>query len=259
MFRLMKLKPRHSWNAVGWELAIVSLGVLVALAAQQWAENRSSQARAAAADVRIRDELGAIVFLDLERIAIHQCLKQRLIALAEGLRDGRSDWSNFRMAEASDGRWAFRQLYRTPSRNWVSTEYEGSLASGALDSMDLEQTAMLASIYSQIKKQENFNLEEAQLTTQLAILQFGQSMSLAERTSLLATLARLDYLNGLMMLMSRQQIVAYRDLGYHATPDELAHADGMKNWADKVAEMQGKYGACVDPKAELTSELGLAL
>ena len=35
MFRLLRLKPPHGWNAVIWELAIVTLGVLIALAAQQ--------------------------------------------------------------------------------------------------------------------------------------------------------------------------------------------------------------------------------
>lgn len=35
MFRLLKLKPPHGWNAVAWELAIVTLGVLIALGAQQ--------------------------------------------------------------------------------------------------------------------------------------------------------------------------------------------------------------------------------
>jgi hypothetical protein len=35
MFRLLKLTPPHGWNAVVWELAIVTLGVLIALGAQQ--------------------------------------------------------------------------------------------------------------------------------------------------------------------------------------------------------------------------------
>src|SRR5215217_6011786 len=35
MFRLLRLRPPHGWNAVAWELAIVTLGVLIALAAQQ--------------------------------------------------------------------------------------------------------------------------------------------------------------------------------------------------------------------------------
>ena len=38
MFRLMKLRPPHGWSAVVWELGIVTLGVLIALAAQQFAD-----------------------------------------------------------------------------------------------------------------------------------------------------------------------------------------------------------------------------
>ena len=35
MFRLLRLKPPHGWNAVAWELGIVTLGVLISLGAQQ--------------------------------------------------------------------------------------------------------------------------------------------------------------------------------------------------------------------------------
>src|ERR1044072_5157888 len=38
MFRLVKLRPPHGWNAVAWELAIVTLGVLIALGAQQFVD-----------------------------------------------------------------------------------------------------------------------------------------------------------------------------------------------------------------------------
>ena len=38
MFRLTKVAPPHGWNAVAWELAIVTLGVLIALAAQQFVD-----------------------------------------------------------------------------------------------------------------------------------------------------------------------------------------------------------------------------
>jgi len=35
MFRLMKLKPPHGWRAAWWEFSIVTLGVLLALGAEQ--------------------------------------------------------------------------------------------------------------------------------------------------------------------------------------------------------------------------------
>ncbi|MCL6740671.1 hypothetical protein LZ518_05935 [Sphingomonas sp. RB56-2] len=39
MFRLLKLRPPHGWNAVGWELAIVTLGVVIALGAQEFVQS----------------------------------------------------------------------------------------------------------------------------------------------------------------------------------------------------------------------------
>ena len=45
MFRLLRLSPRHGWHAVWWELGIVTLGVLIALAAQQTVEYFSWQAK----------------------------------------------------------------------------------------------------------------------------------------------------------------------------------------------------------------------
>jgi hypothetical protein len=38
MFRLMKPRPPYGWLPVWWELGIVTLGVLIALAAQQMVE-----------------------------------------------------------------------------------------------------------------------------------------------------------------------------------------------------------------------------
>ena len=40
MFRLLKLRPPHGWSAVAWELAIVTLGVLIALGAQQFVDDQ---------------------------------------------------------------------------------------------------------------------------------------------------------------------------------------------------------------------------
>ena len=40
MFRMIRLNPPNGWNAVAWELAIVVVGVLIALGAQQAVEER---------------------------------------------------------------------------------------------------------------------------------------------------------------------------------------------------------------------------
>jgi hypothetical protein len=58
MFRMLKLKPPHGWNAVAWELAIVTLGVLIALAAQQMADAWQWRQNVAVVRQSIMAELG---------------------------------------------------------------------------------------------------------------------------------------------------------------------------------------------------------
>jgi hypothetical protein len=57
MFRLTKLQPPHGWNAVAWELAIVTLGVLIALAAQQFVDGIHDRREVAELRSALRAEL----------------------------------------------------------------------------------------------------------------------------------------------------------------------------------------------------------
>jgi hypothetical protein len=57
MFRLFKVKPPHGWNAVAWELAIVTLGVLIALAAQQFVDGIHQRNEVAQLVGALRSEL----------------------------------------------------------------------------------------------------------------------------------------------------------------------------------------------------------
>ena len=57
MFRLIKLKPPHGWSAVAWELGIVTLGVLIALAAQQLVDNVHQRGEVAQLVGALRAEL----------------------------------------------------------------------------------------------------------------------------------------------------------------------------------------------------------
>src|SRR3954464_13215632 len=70
MFRPLRLKPPHGWNSVAWELAIVTLGVLIALAAQQIAGALQNRGTAAETRAEVTDELNS----DLMSIALRSRL-----------------------------------------------------------------------------------------------------------------------------------------------------------------------------------------
>lgn len=57
MFSLVKLKPPHGWNIVGWDLAIVTVGVLIALAAQQFVDGIHDRREVAELRSALRAEL----------------------------------------------------------------------------------------------------------------------------------------------------------------------------------------------------------
>ena len=121
MFRLLKLKPPpHGWNAVAWELVIVTLGIMIALGAQQLVEAVDRQA-----DV---DQLRS--------------------AIRAELADGRARWEDMR---AADG--CARSRLDTLER-WAATAPVGSrIATGSYplfiwnmhsDAWDIAKTSPVA-------------------------------------------------------------------------------------------------------------------
>ena len=78
MFRLLRLKPPHGWNAVAWELGIVTLGVLIALGAQQAVESINERREAAATRAAVIQEIEeSLALLEMRRIA-QPCVDRRL-------------------------------------------------------------------------------------------------------------------------------------------------------------------------------------
>ncbi len=81
MFRLLKAKPPHGWNAVGWELAIVTLGVLIALAAQQVAGSLNVRSTAAETRAQVTDELNSNLMSMVLRQSSERCIERRMTEL----------------------------------------------------------------------------------------------------------------------------------------------------------------------------------
>jgi hypothetical protein len=85
IFRLFKLNPPHGWNTVAWELGIVTLGVLIALGAQQvvddfhWRSELSDFRKAVRAE--ISDDLATYTY----RSGQNRCALARLDELQRWL------------------------------------------------------------------------------------------------------------------------------------------------------------------------------
>ncbi len=85
MFRMLKLQPPHGWRAVLWELGIVTIGVLIALGAQQLVEtihwNREVAHTRKALDAELAHNLAAFDY----RVGQRPCVAARLAELKASL------------------------------------------------------------------------------------------------------------------------------------------------------------------------------
>lgn len=231
------------------EVFVVVIGVLLALSVQQWAEGRALAQRGRDAEARIREELLSARIKVTERIAVHGCLKQRLIELRDGLIEGGSDWRATAVPEPVAGRLAFGRVYRVPSRNFSSEAFRGAVSGGDLASLPPERIVSMSAAYGMLDKIERLNLEENQLAAGLGLLHFPVARTPADRSAILSTLTRLDQLNQLLHLVAGQHLGQVRSIGLAPTVAETKDFRRSRFFAKWVSEGQAKYGRCFDAGA----------
>lgn len=211
MFRMLKLNPPHGWRAVAWELAIVTAGVLIALAVQQWAEGRNWTARVAVADAAIRQELGEASANARERIAYNDCLVGKLDKIEALLLGG----------QRSFPKPPFESRYWSIIRLWPRDAWETARANDVVAHMEPRRAALYSALYYQLGQIRDEALLEQQHIAVLAILpRFVGSMSDATRDRLLdaAVLVRRD--NEMVQRDAGQVVEAIRALGIADLPGE---------------------------------------
>src|SRR5437870_5083580 len=147
MFRLVKLQPPHGWNAVAWELGIVTAGVLIALAAQELAGRVHERAEVAELVGALRAEL-ADNRARWEHVRNSDpCTLQRLDALEQ--------WN----ATARRGA-TLKRAYRLFLWNQHSGAWDLAKTSDTTANIALRQRLLFASLYDAINNWRQMINEE---------------------------------------------------------------------------------------------------
>ena len=149
-----------------WELAIVTLGVLIALAAQQWAEARSWDAKLRQSRAAIRDELAKHYNWSVEWRIILPCV----VAQTDRLRD-RVERSGAVLEPAPLFSEAAvpRYTIRLPSKEYSDAAWQAAITDGTAARMPPELRRELADHYTQaamVQAETQSNLED-QMTLQM--------------------------------------------------------------------------------------------
>lgn len=147
MFRLMRLKPPNGWNAVGWELGVVVLGVLLALLAQEWATTRSQHQKARQSLAAIRAEIANHYFWSVEWRVVSACLTaqideldERVLASTERLEPAPVSTENNR-----------KFVMRIPSKEYITSAWQAAQSDGVSALFEPGIRTELSAHYEQVR------------------------------------------------------------------------------------------------------------
>lgn len=210
MFRMLRVKPPHGWTAVMWELGIVTLGVLIALGAQQWAEERSWRAKISQSTAAISEELATHYSWSVEWRVVVPCILAQIDSLEQRL-----ERSGNRLDPApvySDDAIS-RFVLRMPSKDYADGAWRAAISDGVAPRFDPKLRSQLNDHYTQAAAVQAEAQKNTEDFTSLQTLQRAIPLDPMVRYTLLE---RLDALRGradFMDLQSGQMIDSIQKVG----------------------------------------------
>lgn len=246
MFRLIRLNPPNGWNAVAWELAIVVLGVVIALAAQQAVETASGRDEARRTEEALTVEIAASVVHASERQMVSRCLGDRLTYLIGKVSSNGGPWKGdpmpLRMIATTVK--SAPAAYRTPNRKWNDDVWVATQNGEVFGHMPRERVTAFSRIYTIMEGLRKDNEFEHQVFPQLLYLSFDTELDAAARQQTLAALGRLDWLNATTLLDGRRLIDEVRAMRL-----DFSRTNLQEELAKVEAAQRAARGNCVRPFA----------
>jgi hypothetical protein len=219
MFRLIRLKPPHGWNAVAWELAIVTLGVVIALAAQQIVESLHDRSTAAQTREEVADELNSNLMSLALRQSAEPCINQRLGELRAIV----SQWEN--TGSFKKPKW----VSQTPVIEIELSRYDAAQSAGRLALLTGDDQYRMGVVAGRLRKFNEWQMAERVPWGRLRALQFGaDALSVEDRASIRSALQDASTFDYEAKLNVTQALPMARRFGFK--PD----AKGFREMAPQV-------------------------
>lgn len=214
MFRLLKLKPPpQGWSAVRWELLIVTLGVLIALGAQQITESINERSQAQEGEQEIRSELEANMARLRSRSKIKPCVDRRLDEIQAVISSAEGAGGAIRTPS-----WIGRpQFWTMQVARWQATSEAGRAAL-----VPAHQLARYGSMYSLMVRVNEEMAKEQDYWAELRSLEHLRRLSPDMAFQLTATLQRARYSNFRMEVWTRQLTDSFEQLRLKRVSNEVA-------------------------------------
>jgi len=215
VFTMLKLVPPHGWRAVWWELGIVTLGVLIALAAQQVVESLRERSVADqtrhAIEAEFNDNLTSLAL----RGRAAPCVARRLSEVRQIM----VDWG--KTGHFKTPQW----VAQAPQINLALPRYQAAVSAGRLALLPSAEQYRIGAIADGFAEFTRIQSQERPVWGRLRALQMGaDALSAGDRMMILQALQDAATLDYEARIAVRQQLPFAKDAGYE--PDFTAWRDG---------------------------------
>lgn len=202
---------------LGTELLVVMLGVLLALGAENWAQNRQWAEQAKVAKGLIDSELAEARLDAAERLAVQPCLRGQIRALNDQLLQSGPSWVGMpakftSSARISNFKYELRPVYRAPTRLWRNDAWEAAISSDVLRHMPASTVAGYSQVYRRMSRMRDDQEREAAAAARMTVLSNDRQLDGASRLQMLDALAQVDRANASLDTAALQLIGIARPL-----------------------------------------------
>ena len=252
-------KALHGWRELAKEVGIIVLGVLIALGFEQLVQSWRWREQVRTTRDALTNEIILSALWAEERLAVQQCLHQRVAELVTKLNSAGPNWTgdplvvgHARNPIGREFETAIPVVYRTPHRPWLGDEWETAKSTGVVDHMDRGDVRLFEFIFRSVSELRAYQDQETALQPQISFLSFNQNRDPQSRVQALVTLARLDYINGIETQMAREMLSAARLTRLPTGRMQIGPRTTTLTAATQrvVTAVRDRYGRCVvDPNA----------
>jgi hypothetical protein len=241
-------KPVHGWREFLNEVAIIVVGISIALGAENIVERMRWAGEAAHATHSVKEELEGAAINAWERTAVQPCLNARLRYLTDAVAQNHGPWKAAPMLQGGSLRAAISPtIYMSPHRPYSTDAWQTVLSSGVYGHLGVQRAANLSSVYQLIRDLSQIQDQEDAAEARLSPLGYDVNLSDDAKIQMLEALGNVDRLNTFMTLVANQYIRDLKRVKLSFNPTEVA-----KDRRAILTYQRKARGLCVtDPPLDL--------
>jgi hypothetical protein len=206
-----KPKPVHSWREFLLELGTITLGVGIALAAEQTVEWFHWRDKTNYATDQIQRELAVSMYFSMERIMVEDCIQHRLNDLEQKLLSSGEKWTP--VAPAGTVGIQAGDVVAVPRRFWSDIAWTAAVADTSVTHFNREQLTSYARIYANVNSARNQNQREFENVAHLNLLLRPVMLSNDKKADLIGIIEGERTLNRELALDSSRLLSAWKQIG----------------------------------------------